>query len=203
MTGTLRGVPGRRQESSTESRRRLVEATIDLCAEVGPRAFTVNDVAERAGISRGSIPHHFGSKDGLIVAMVREVFAYAEQDLRARLDAIDSPGVEDIIAAHYVDPGTPRGRVFAGIHQEVLFPDTAVLDAYNEGWARLRAVFVEHLRPAVANDPKLGDVDDLARTLQAAIVGVNLQSHLDHEMDRRAAYATLVQAFVPKPAAEG
>jgi TetR/AcrR family acrAB operon transcriptional repressor len=180
---------------STESRRRLVEATIDLCGELGPRAFTVNDVAERSGISRGSIPHHFGSKDGLILTMVEEVFANAEQDLRERLGAIEAPSVADVIEAHYVDPHTRHGRVFAGIHQEALFPDTPILGAYVEGWRRLRAVFTDYLRPLVDARPELGDLDQLARAVQSAVVGINLQSHLDHDMDRRAAYTALEKVF--------
>jgi TetR/AcrR family acrAB operon transcriptional repressor len=192
-------MPGRREETTTESRRRLVEATIELCAERGPRAFTVNDIAERAGISRGSIPHHFGSKDGLIVTMVEQVFATAAEEMAQRLAAIEAPTVEDIIAAHDVDAGTAQGKVFAGIHQEALFPDTSILPAYRAGWQRIRAAFAPYLAPLVERRPELGDVETLAWTLQSAIVGVNLQSHLDRGSNRKAAFDTLTAAFGNPP----
>jgi hypothetical protein len=103
--------------------------------------------------------------------------------------------VADVIEAHYVDPHTRHGRVFAGIHQEALFPDTPILGAYVEGWRRLRAVFTDYLRPLVDARPELGDLDQLARAVQSAVVGINLQSHLDHDMDRRAAYTALEKVF--------
>ncbi len=60
----------RRIERTQESRRLLVAAAADLFAEQGYRQTSFVDIAERVGISRGSIPWHFGNKLGLLEAVI-------------------------------------------------------------------------------------------------------------------------------------
>lgn len=50
---------GRRAESADETRRRIVTATFDLHAEKGMAATSMKDIAERAGVSVGTVYHHF------------------------------------------------------------------------------------------------------------------------------------------------
>ncbi|WFB06019.1 TetR/AcrR family transcriptional regulator [Streptomyces sp. LX-29] len=60
----------RRIERTQESRRLLIAAAAELFAEKGYRQTSFIDIAERADISRGSIPWHFGNKLGLLEAVV-------------------------------------------------------------------------------------------------------------------------------------
>jgi AcrR family transcriptional regulator len=49
------------------------KAAFELLAERGPRAVTIRDVAERAGVNHALVHRHFGTKDELIRAvMVRQ-----------------------------------------------------------------------------------------------------------------------------------
>src|ERR1044071_8623124 len=64
------GVTTRRQQTSGESRELILAAAAALFAEKGYRQTTFVDVARRSGISRGSIPWHFGSKEGLLLAVL-------------------------------------------------------------------------------------------------------------------------------------
>lgn len=50
---------GRRAESAEETRRRIVEATSKLHAERGISDTSMKDIAERAGVSVGTVYHHF------------------------------------------------------------------------------------------------------------------------------------------------
>lgn len=59
---------GRRAETSEETRRRLVEATFHLHAERGIADTSMKDIAERAGVSVGTVYHHFPSYAHAIVA---------------------------------------------------------------------------------------------------------------------------------------
>jgi AcrR family transcriptional regulator len=52
---------GRRAESSGETRRRIVEATFQLHSELGIAETSMTDIAERAGVSVGTVYHHFPS----------------------------------------------------------------------------------------------------------------------------------------------
>ena len=52
----------------------LLRAAIELIAEVGPAAFTLREVARRAGISHNAPYRHFRDKDELLAAVATEGF---------------------------------------------------------------------------------------------------------------------------------
>ncbi|HBL54414.1 MAG TPA: TetR/AcrR family transcriptional regulator [Candidatus Lambdaproteobacteria bacterium] len=56
------------EERSTETKKRLLEATIDCLNELGFNKTGTVEIARRAGVSRGALVHHFPSKHDLIVA---------------------------------------------------------------------------------------------------------------------------------------
>ncbi len=62
-----------RAASAAATRQRILEAAADLYRERGVAATTVQAVAERADVSRGTIVHHFGSSDGLLGTVIDEV----------------------------------------------------------------------------------------------------------------------------------
>ncbi len=55
-------------------RKTLLDAAVVLIGEVGPRAFTLREVARRAGVSHNAPYRHFASKDELLVAVAAEGF---------------------------------------------------------------------------------------------------------------------------------
>lgn len=59
---------GRRAESAEETRRRIVQATFELHGEQGIAATTMKHIAERAGVSVGTVYHHFPTLDQTIMA---------------------------------------------------------------------------------------------------------------------------------------
>lgn len=58
----------RRAEQQVETRRRIVEAAIDLHGSVGPAATTFSMVAERAGVQRHTLYAHFPDERSLLQA---------------------------------------------------------------------------------------------------------------------------------------
>ena len=54
-------------------RARLLEATVELLVERGFAGTSTTLVSERAGVSRGAQPHHFPTKNDLVVAAVRHL----------------------------------------------------------------------------------------------------------------------------------
>lgn len=55
-------------------RRALVDATEALLAEKGPEAFSLREVARRAGVSPAAPAHHFGDAGGLLAAVATAGF---------------------------------------------------------------------------------------------------------------------------------
>jgi AcrR family transcriptional regulator len=67
--------PRRKARLPSADRRALIEKAACACmARGGIRAFTVDKVAAEAGVSRGLIAHHFGSMDGLLVAVYSRMY---------------------------------------------------------------------------------------------------------------------------------
>ena len=59
---------GRRAETADETRRRIVEATFTLHAERGIAETSMKDIAKRAGVSVGTVYHHFPTYPDAIAA---------------------------------------------------------------------------------------------------------------------------------------
>ncbi|MBO9531881.1 MAG: TetR/AcrR family transcriptional regulator [Solirubrobacteraceae bacterium] len=59
-------------QRTAAARRRLIAATRELVAAQGVGNTSVAAIGERAGMSRGAVNFHFGSKDDLLVAVSRE-----------------------------------------------------------------------------------------------------------------------------------
>ena len=58
----------RRAEQQTETRRRIVQAAIDLHGTIGPAATSFSMVAERAGVQRHTLYAHFPDERSLLQA---------------------------------------------------------------------------------------------------------------------------------------
>lgn len=83
----------RRAESQEATRRRIVEAAVDLHGTIGPVATTTSLIAERAGVQRHTVYAHFPDEQAMLTACSGHVFErdplppagdWAELDAEAR-----------------------------------------------------------------------------------------------------------------------
>jgi len=58
----------RRAEQQEETRRRIVEAAVELHSSLGPARTTISMVAERAGVQRHTLYAHFPDERSLLMA---------------------------------------------------------------------------------------------------------------------------------------
>jgi AcrR family transcriptional regulator len=85
-------------------RRTLLDAAVALIGEVGPRAFTLREVARRAGVSHNAPYRHFPSKDELLVAVAAEGFDRLTRTMEEHLAASQSAAERLALAGcGYVD----------------------------------------------------------------------------------------------------
>jgi len=92
-----RASPRRTQaERSAATRRKLESAAIDLICATGYFDLTLAKVADRAGVSRGAVQHHFGTRAELLLALIndfspaylRRIKPPANASLEARVDRV-------------------------------------------------------------------------------------------------------------------
>jgi AcrR family transcriptional regulator len=76
-------------ERTAETRARILAAVVESIAEVGFGRTTAAEITGRAGVTWGAVQHHFGGKDGLLVAVLDDSF----QRFEARLAAVPVEGV--------------------------------------------------------------------------------------------------------------
>ena len=67
---TAKKVRRTQHERSTEARTKLLTAAIDLICARGFSATSMADIAQRAGMTRGAIQHHFTGRNELVIAIM-------------------------------------------------------------------------------------------------------------------------------------
>jgi len=72
-----------RTRRRTDTRQRLYEAAVALIAEQGFSATTVDDIAERAGVAKGTVYYNFPSKTALFTELLRHGVGLLTTDFRA------------------------------------------------------------------------------------------------------------------------
>ncbi|MFJ8826166.1 TetR/AcrR family transcriptional regulator [Streptomyces sp. NPDC102467] len=113
-------MPGTVTKRRARTRQRLLDAALDVFAEVGFGRSTVEQVCERAGFTRGAFYSNFSSLDELFLALWEERSARMLGDVRSALADLD--------------PADPESAVRAAIAA------TPVDDA----WYRITAEFTVH-----------------------------------------------------------
>jgi AcrR family transcriptional regulator len=141
-----------------DARQRLLDAAIAYVAEHGLTDLSLRRLAEELGTSHRMLIHHFGSKDGLWVAIVREVEARqrtAVPDLVAEGHATFA----DFTRAwwrHISDPALwPNERLFFEVYGQALHgrrPAAELLEGDIASWLEPAAAMAEQLglEPATA-----------------------------------------------------
>jgi AcrR family transcriptional regulator len=76
-----------RREKQEQTRSRILDAGLGVFRSRGYARGTIDNVAELAGCTRGSVYLHFGSKEGLFVAIVEHHLEDQVAAFRARVDA--------------------------------------------------------------------------------------------------------------------
>ncbi|MGA1345413.1 MAG: TetR/AcrR family transcriptional regulator [Ilumatobacteraceae bacterium] len=114
---------------SSEARRKMLDATRAVIADVGPDALTIDEVARRSGVAKTTIYRHFPTTSALILNALADVPASVTApgtgDLRADLRdivgqfiAIAADGTVRQMMLHALDTGTDDPE-FARIHTEL------------------------------------------------------------------------------------
>ncbi|MDG4667260.1 TetR/AcrR family transcriptional regulator [Mycobacterium sp. 236(2023)] len=172
---------GRQAEMSAESRSRLLAAAWELLAEGGSRATTVASVAQRSGISRGSISWHFGSKEGLIVAVVNSAFDTLYGSIEEKFESTDDPGWHRIVDAQSVMLIDERFQIFGTLALETVIEKGPIAEAFAVGQRRIRDLYADYItKHALVGD----DVDavDAATALRALTLGLNIHRRFDDDV---------------------
>lgn len=110
----------KRAESQQDTRRRIVEATMRLHEEVGPRATTISAIAERAGVQRLTVYRHFPDETAVFQACTSEWLRRNPPPDAGRWRGLDDAGqrLRSALAAFYGYYARTR-RMWSAAHRDM------------------------------------------------------------------------------------
>ncbi len=82
------------EERTAETKARLKEATLDILLDRGYARASTLDIADRAGVSRGALTHHFDSKDDLVCEAVEQLLRDATAEIRDYAQRVQSGRID-------------------------------------------------------------------------------------------------------------
>ncbi len=90
-----------RQVRSEATRRKILDAAVDVFTEVGFAAADRGAIIERTGMTKGAFYHHFDSMESLASAIIEDGANLVVTELAAMSDAF-SPALENILHGTFV-----------------------------------------------------------------------------------------------------
>ncbi|WP_375000760.1 TetR/AcrR family transcriptional regulator [Aeromicrobium sp. CTD01-1L150] len=174
-----------KQARSALSTRRLLDAAAELIAEVGLNNTTLAMIGERAGYSHGLVTRRFGSKEGLLMALVDrmsigwfETYVSPEIDKATGIEALRIR-ISAIRRGWEISPRRMRA-LYALMFEGAVQP----IPALREQMRHLHAVALGSTADAVRRGIEDGtilpkaDPDATARFITSALRGVGYQALL-------------------------
>jgi AcrR family transcriptional regulator len=150
MATTLSPRKSPRQARAVATQDAIIVAAAHIIAKGGLSAFNTNAVAERAGVSIGSLYQYFPNKDALMVALIEHSQRQQLARVKAAAAMVGNADLQTIIRMlvraaqqhHHDDP------LFASAidHEEARLPIADMLDDYlQQGGEALGALLEKHL----------------------------------------------------------
>jgi AcrR family transcriptional regulator len=169
--------PARRtqRERREETERKVLAAATALIARHGSRALTLAAVGETAGYSRGIVTHHFGSRENLIRAVMRDAQAFTLPE------AGDSAAdwLAQTVRAYLVNVTSrrPSAAAFLQMWGEAIAADPILMPLYAEQDAGFRRLLAGKVREGIADGSVRADADPdaMAVSLVGLVRGIALQ----------------------------
>jgi AcrR family transcriptional regulator len=167
------------QDRSRATVEAIVEAAAHILVKHGYDAFTTNRVAEKAGVSIGSLYQYFPNKDSLLAELMRRHVIEIERGVEemaahartAPLSDVIRAGIEQNVQSHLIDPELHRV-----LSEEV--PQLGKLD-WKQALSRRVDARVRDVLEARRNEIVVGDIDLAVYIITRAVEAVvhNAASH--------------------------
>ena len=164
-----------RQVRSEATRRKILDAAVEVFAEVGFAAADRGTIIERTGMTKGAFYHHFDSMEALAAAIIEEGAKLVVADLAAMSDSF-SPALENILHGTFITADLfSTNKVVRTAEQLTLafgaFNDNAVA-AYN-AWIE---AMTEEAKRAIAEGDIRSELDP--QMVSEAIIGATFGARI-------------------------
>lgn len=166
-----------------------MQAALDLAKEKGVGATTFSAIGERAGYSRGLASQHFGSKAGLIEAVIENLHAEMENAVRSIVEDETRAGLaalDEYIAAYFSSmQGANAYRAYFTFLSGAVAERSDLLGLFAASHERVKEGIADLIDQGrrdgtieTSSNPEAG-----ALMLGSMLMGVSIQSLIDPAFD--------------------
>ena len=136
------------EEAHDATRRHLIEAAAEVFAEVGFRAATVRQICDKAGANIAAVNYHFGDKEELYKAVLRDTYVCAVQkypaDFGLPAKATPEQRLRAFVRSFFLrlfseGPSARHGKLMA---REMIEPTSALDVVVREGMRSMSTVLL-------------------------------------------------------------
>jgi AcrR family transcriptional regulator len=179
---------------------RLARCAFEVFAERGFRDSSVDDIAARAGVTKGSFYSHYPSKRAIVLAACNHYYRTYHQRVRTQLANLVDPlhrlrsvleyGVRTCVADR-------QTRVFTTKIFALSLQDEAVRAGWAQFYDTVRQQYVELVRAAVAaGQLESCDPDAAVNLMLAAMEGVKLRAVFEPEIGTQEEQVAIVEGLL-------
>ncbi|GAA5057342.1 TetR/AcrR family transcriptional regulator [Nocardia callitridis] len=177
-------------------RQQILDIAMEVFGRQGFRGGSLREIAERAGLTQAGVLHHFGSKEQLLIAVLRR----RDED-RAALDTGEASTHTDRLRAQVSVSAGDRGltQLFTTLAAEATDPDHPAHQYFADRYRHARIFIAERIESARAAGELTSDIDTeaLAHLLIAVMDGLQTQWLLDPDLDMVATFDALLKLLSP------
>lgn len=190
-------------ERTATSQRRLIEAAAELLASEGLAATSLEKVGAAAGYSRGLASASFGSKEGLLRAVIEFLATRVKDDILARRSVDRAPMDEVRTFSELLLSGIRDDDRTLQAYWIMLLATIGNRDPLQADFVAVHREFRGKLVDMISRGQAHGDIDPsldkeaAGVTIGAILLGASVQILLEPEIKAQPIYET-VQAIIAK-----
>lgn len=180
-------------------REQLIGIAMDVFGEHGYAGGSLRTIAEQAGVNHATLIQHFGSKEGLLTAVLEEWDRRTVENSLAHVSGLEYfQRLPEVMASHQDQRGLLE--LFTTMAAEASSPTHPAHDFIQRRYTRNLVTLAGHLQQAVdANDVApltQPQIDIEVRIVTAVLDGIGLQWLLDPETDLHAAVSSYIERAI-------
>lgn len=162
-----------------DTRESIINETYQLLLEKNHTEITLDDISERVGIAKTSILWHFGSKNGLFLEVIDNIFKeFEDRLLNMQVDEKDVFEKLSIFLDNYVTLIEENHKTFA-LYFNLIF-DRNIYDQFSERIRHMLDLWRQMIVKQLYFLP-LGKANSIASCLIAFVDGIYVQYYIDPE----------------------
>ena len=159
------------------NRRKIMDATTRLIIERGVHNISLSDIAERVGISKGTLYYYYPSKSNLIFDITEEHMEHMSQRLLRWVDSIKGEMTSaEILSGVYrkILNDTTRAKLHIYLMQEAVTANSDLQERFREEYLTWRKVLFTGLQKIL--DPAEYDIEILSHLVLTSMTGTLIQN---------------------------